>query len=141
MAICDHALALRRLACAQPCAQLEMHREGAENTNAGEGGQGRRLGRSPTRMPTDFKPRSWRRWGFVPADGLWRVVAARTPGMTAANPPEPAPGAAQGAMLLHCFDEVLATRGLIAAARAEPRTNAVLIASNHPDEREARKGD
>ena len=70
-----------------------------------------------------------------------RIVPAAAPGMAAADAAEAAPRAADGAVLLDRFDEVLTACRLEAAARTDEGTDAELIAAHRGDQQPAWYGD
>ena len=58
--------------------------------------------------------------------------------MAAADAAETAPGAAEGAVLTHRFNEILTAGGVESTARADERADAELITANRCDEQSAR---
>ena len=70
-----------------------------------------------------------------PKRSLRRVVAALVPWMAAADPQHSSPGAADGAVLAHGEDEVLAACRVIAAPWSEPGADPQLIAPHRCDQR------
>ena len=65
---------------------------------------------------------------------LRRIVAAGMEGMAAANSPHALGGPADGAVLPHCQNEVVAARGSEAAVLAQERPNEELIEPHSGDQ-------